>query len=142
MKHRSGTVFEDMYWIDGESGKIVLEVIDSKLPRGIAYTDRIKNAIRDTDNIITLHTHPSSMPPSIEDFNSCCNNHYKIGIIAAHNGRVFWYTSEQEISKILYELYIGEFYDDGCAEFDAQWKALERLRENNLIDFGEVMHNG
>ena len=27
--HRSGTELEDMYWLDGETGEIILEVIDS-----------------------------------------------------------------------------------------------------------------
>lgn len=35
LKHRSGTVFEDMYWIDSESGKLLLEVTDSTIERAI-----------------------------------------------------------------------------------------------------------
>ena len=29
LKHRSGTAFEDMYWIDGETGRVMLSVTDS-----------------------------------------------------------------------------------------------------------------
>lgn len=142
LKHRSGTVLEDMYWIDGSTGDVILAETECTVPRGIPYTDRIKNAIKDAENIVTLHTHPSSMPPSIEDFNSCCRNHYMIGFIACHNGKVIWYRSEQEISKSLYNLYIGEYLTKGFEEFDAQWKALEKLKENYLIDFGEVEYHG
>ena len=41
LKHRSGTAFEDMYWIDGETGRVMLSVTDSADERTITYTDRI-----------------------------------------------------------------------------------------------------
>lgn len=142
LKHRSGTVYEDMYWIDSDTGKVILSVVDSTDERAIVYTDKIRKAIKNNQNIITIHTHPSSMPPSIGDFNSCCKNKYKMGFIACHNGRIFKYSSEQEISSSLYNLYINEFLDDGFEEFDAQLKTLEKLKENYIIDFSEVNLDG
>lgn len=141
LRHRSGTVYEDMYWIDGDTGEIILSVTDSTDERAIVYSDRIKNTIKNNKNIITIHTHPSSMPPSIDDFNSCYKNGYQTGIVACHNGKVFLYSSEQEVSKSLYNLYIGEFLDDGMNEFDAQFKALNKLSESYLIKFAEVLGN-
>ena len=138
LKHRSGTELEDMYWIDSSTGKILLSVTDSTDKRAIVYTDKIKNVIKSKTAIITLHTHPGSMPPSIDDFNSCFKNGYEIGVVICHNGRVFKYSSKQEISKLLYNLYIGEYIDKGNNEFDAQLKTLEKLKENHLIDFEEV----
>lgn len=138
LKHRSGTVFEDMYWIDSETGKVVLSVIDSTDERAIIYTDKIKNTIKNNKNIITLHTHPSSMPPSISDLNSCCKNKYKIGFIACHDGRVFAYTSKQEISENLYNIYIGDFICNGNDELNAQLLALNELKKNHEIDVWEV----
>jgi hypothetical protein len=142
LKHRSGTIFEDMYWIDSNTGKVIFSVTDSTEERAILYTDKIKKAIRNNTNIVTLHTHPSSMPPSIDDFNSCYKNGYKEGFIACHNGKIFKYTAEQEVSKKLYDLYISDFLDAEYEEFDAQIKALEKIKENHLIDFEEVVYNG
>ena len=65
LKHRSGSVFEDMYWIDGKNGKVILSVTDSSDERAIIYTDNIKKTISGYNDIITVHSHPSSMPPSI-----------------------------------------------------------------------------
>ena len=76
LKHRSGTVFEDMYWIDSDTGEIILSVTDSEEERAIVYTDKIRNIVGKNENIITLHTHPSSMPPSLSDLNSCYRNKY------------------------------------------------------------------
>lgn len=138
LKHRSGTELEDMYWIDGKTGKIILSVTDSQEERAIIYTEKIKNTISQNENIVTLHTHPSSMPPSIDDFNSCYKNKYDFGIVVCHNGRVFRYSSQQLVSKSLYNLYIGEYVDNGHTEFEAQIKSLEKLQENHMIYFEEV----
>ena len=78
------------------------------------------------------------MPPSAADFNSCCRNGYKQGYVACHDGKVFAYTSEQEISEELYSLYISSYISEGMSEYDAQIKTLEKLKENHLIDFWEV----
>ena len=120
LKHRSGTVLEDMYWIDSKTGKVLLSVIDSTDEQAIIYTDKIRNTIKSNENIITLHTHPSSMPPSASDFNSCFNNKYKIGFVVCHNGRVFGYTSNEEINENLYNRYIVAYILDGHSEYDAQ----------------------
>lgn len=141
LKHKSGTVYEDMYWIDSKSGDVVLSITDSTDERAIVYTDKIRNTIKNKKDIVTIHTHPSSMPPSIDDFNSCYKNGYQMGIVACHNGKVFLYSSEQEISKSLYNLYVGEFLDEGMDEFDAQFKALNKLSKNYLIKFAEVLAN-
>ena len=91
----SGIAFEDMYWIDLNTGKTILAVEDSKEERAIIYNERIMKTIRNESDIITLHTHPSSMPPSASDLNSCFRNGYKKGLVACHNGRVFGYTANE-----------------------------------------------
>ena len=138
LKHRSGTELEDMYWIDSNTGKIILSVTDSTDKRAIVYSNKIKSIISSNENIVTIHSHPSSMPPSIDDFNSCCKNNYKFGIVACHNGRIFKYSSKQIVSKSLYNLYISEYLDNGFDEFNAQLNALDKLQENHLIYFEEV----
>ncbi|MCM1333720.1 MAG: hypothetical protein NC084_06930 [Bacteroides sp.] len=142
LKHRSGTTYEDMYWIDRDTGKVIFSITDSTDERAIVYTDKIKKAIGEKIRAITLHTHPSSMPPSIDDFNSCFINGYVEGFVACHDGRVFRYSAGQEISKMLYGLYIDDFLYDGFTEYESQIKALEKLKENHLINFEEVGSHG
>ena len=38
LNHRSGTLIEDMYWFDGDNGKIVASVLDETVKEGIVYT--------------------------------------------------------------------------------------------------------
>ena len=104
-----------------------------------SYNKKVKQFVREhKNNIITLHTHPSSMPPSAGDFNSCFINGYKQGFISCHDGMVFAYTSNQIINENLYKLYIASYIKEGYSEFDAQFKAVEKLKENHDIDFWEV----
>ena len=130
LKHRSGTELEDMYWFDSNTGKIIAQEITSTDKRAIAYSDKTRSMVEKNTGLIALHTHPSSMPPSIADFNSCFRNNYKIGYVACHNGKIFAYTSNQMISESLYELYISEYVSSGLSEYDAQLNALNKIKEN------------
>ncbi|MFT3951187.1 MAG: hypothetical protein QM689_04435 [Oscillospiraceae bacterium] len=139
LKHRSGTEFEDMYWFDEATGKVIASETNSTEKRKIVYSEKTKRAVSSTENVLSLHTHPSSMPPSAADFNSCFRNKYKMGYIACHNGKLYGYASEQEISEDLYNLYIASFVSDGYDDLDAQFNAIEKLKENHLIKFWEVL---
>lgn len=139
LKHRSGTELEDMYWFDSNTGTVIAQEIDSTDKRSITYSDKTRLAVEKHDDLIALHTHPSSMPPSAADFNSCFRNRYKIGYIACHNGKVFAYKSSQEISENLYELYISDYISSGLSEYEAQLNTLNKIKENHAIDFWEVL---
>ena len=143
LKHRSGTELEDMYWLDSESGEILLAVTDSTDESSIKYTDsikkKIKQALNNSKKIVAMHTHPKSMPPSIDDFNSCFSHGYIEGFVACHDGKIFRYSSGERVSSSLYELYIQNFLDDGMSEYDAQIKALEKIKVNYDINFEEVL---
>lgn len=141
LKHRSGTVFEDMYWIDGDTGEVILKVTDSNIPRGIAYTDRIRNAIKNKTNIVTLHTHPSSMPPSVSDLNSCFRNQYRMGFVACHDGTVFGYSVNEPINDRIYNIYIQKLAGGGHSEYDAQRLTLIKLMDAYDFNFWEVGSN-
>ena len=138
LKHRSGTLYEDMYWIDGDTGKIIISALNEQTERAVAYTGAMKKALKGHDNIIALHTHPHSMPPSASDFNACYKNNYKQGFIICHNGKIFGYNANENIENTLYTAYIEKFIEQGFSEFDAQIKALTKLKDNSDIDFWEV----
>lgn len=137
--HRSGTELEDMYWIDRTSGKIVVSATDEKIEKSVKYTEKIKKAIEGRSGLITIHTHPGSMPPSIADFNSAFRHGYDISLVACHDGKVFRYKSNEEINERIYNMYIDAFKSQGYDEYKAQIKALEKIAENHNINFEEVL---
>lgn len=138
LNHRSGTMLEDMYWIDKDTGKVVASALNEQLESKIVYSNLLKKSLDGKTNLITMHTHPQSMPPSIADFNSSFRNCYEQCIIICHDGTIYEYISKQEVPKGLYERYIGNYLKEGCTEKEAQLKTLEELKKNFKIDFWEV----
>ena len=140
--HRSGTLLEDMYWIDGNTGDIVAKALDEQEEKKIEYTPSISKAINGRNNLITMHTHPNSMPPSMADFNSCFKHSYDQSLVICHNGTVYSYTSNQKVPDKLYDIYIKKFgitgNTDKETEKDAQLKALLQISRNYSINFMEV----
>ena len=138
LNHRSGTLIEDMYWIDGDTGKVICCALNENSEESITYTNSILKSIEDKRNIFTLHTHPNSMPPSIDDFNSVYSHGYRIGLVICHDGTVYAYTSEKHIRNELYNAYVQEFFSYVHDEKEAQLKALAKLKKSYSIDFWEV----
>lgn len=141
LEHRSGTLLEDMYWIDGTTGEVVAKTLDEQQERKITYTDAILKAIANKNNIIAVHTHPNSMPPSIADFNSAFEHGYSLGLIICHDGTVYAYLSGQIISGKLYEIYIKRFIQMGHTEKEAQLLALDEIKRSYNVDYWEVKHD-
>ena len=104
LEHRSGTKYEDMYWIDPVGLSIVASETEDSSEESIEYSKGIISKISRYNNLITLHSHPNSFPPSINDLNSNYSNHYSVGIVACHDVKVFIYSSWQEINDKYYKL--------------------------------------
>ncbi len=140
LKHRSGTLYEDMYWIDGDTGKVIAREINSETEQQVIYSNATKKSVVSYKggNLIAIHNHPSSMPPSMADFNSCCRGNYNCGYVVCHNGKLYGYRSDQPVSESLYNLCVGDYLDEGLSEAEAQTKALEDIKRNYNIDFWEV----
>lgn len=138
LKHRTGTLYEDMYWIDLETLEIIAQETDKNIEEGIEYSNSTKNAIKDKNNLLTIHSHPNSFPPSISDFRSNYSNNYSIGIIICHNGKIYMYHASEDISERYYNMTVAEYIADGYNDFEAQIKALKEISEKFDIEFKEV----
>lgn len=138
LNHRSGTLFEDMYWIDIDSKMIIASETNQKAECRVQYSDSTVKAIRNYKNLLVLHTHPYSMPPSIRDFNSNINNGYQISLVCCHNGRVFMYQSNRRVVELLYKGTVAKYKKMGYDDFEAQWYALMEYQQRGDIIFKEV----
>ena len=58
--HRSGTKFEDMCWIDMETEKVICCKFNEHITQTIQMTDTISKKLSKYNQIIPIHTHPSS----------------------------------------------------------------------------------
>lgn len=147
LNHRSGTRYEDMYWIDGDTGEVIASILNAVTEEEIIYNSSLLKKLQRHDTIIAMHTHPNSMPPSIPDFNSLYEHGYCLGIVVCHDGKVFTYTSSQEVRESLFDLMIAEYYDEYYNEniederqfeYEAQLFVLNEIRKSYDIDFKEV----
>lgn len=90
----------------------------------------------------TLHSHPNSFPPSIHDLNSNYYNHYDTGIVVCHDGKIFTYSSGEEVSESYYKLKVEKYLKNGYNEFEAQVCALKELQLRFKIQVREVTGYG
>lgn len=142
LEHRSGTKYEDMYWIDAAAKAVVAEETGSNLEEQIIYSNSILSKIQRYDNLITLHSHPNSYPPSINDLNSNFVNNYGLGIVVCHDGKIFKYASNQEIRVDYYKMIVEKYLKKGYNEYEAQIEALKELARKFDIMIEEVADDG
>jgi hypothetical protein len=138
LHHRSGTLFEDMCWIDGETGKLIAEVKDSTTPQKIQYDKNVIEKLSKHKNIIAVHTHPGSYPPSTADFNAYFELGYEQGYVLCHDGKIFKYSAGELIDTELYLAYIRKYKDNGLDEYEAQIKTISQMSKNSNINLLEV----
>ena len=144
LNFRSGTRYESMFWIDADTHEIIAKE-NKKKPKKekcIVYSKStekaIKKAIQNNRNIITIHNHPDSFPPSIEDFNSNYHNNYFLGIVICHDGTIYIYSSKEEIRKNYYELIYNDYKLLNNKDNVAQLNTLNELQRKHKIKFLEV----
>lgn len=138
LNHRSGTLYEDMYWIDIDTGEIVASEVNQKVEKGIWYSKSTLREIEKHKNLLVMHTHPNSMPPSIRDFNSAYKNGYQICLVCCHNGKIFLYKSETYIFEFFYKGTVAKYKNLGYDEYEAQIMALREYETQENISFKEV----
>lgn len=139
LNHRSGTLYEDMYWVDKNTGEIAYSITNSTLLKKIEYPKKLVKLIRENpDKYVTVHNHPESRPPSINDFNANVGNHYSIGIVCCHNGKIYLYYSNEYIPKEFYDYRIAKYKNRYYNEEEAQLMALKDLVRGHDIHFKEV----
>lgn len=144
LEHRSGTKYEDMYWIDLDTLKIVAKEVDSQTVEEITYSEKTKDILKKyKDNpekrILTIHSHPNSWPPSFADLVSNYQNDYNVGLVVCHNGKIFLYSAMEEITEELYNLRVAKYQNQGYNNYEALVCALKELSEKYDILFKEVM---
>ena len=138
LKHRTGTLFEDMYWVDIDSLKIVAAETEQKIIGRIKYSKKTKKVVKKYSNLLAIHTHPNSMPPSVNDFNSSLKNGYRLCVVCCHDGKIFLYHAKRYVPEFLYKGHITKYKRRGYNDYDAQMIVLEELQHNGDIFLKEV----
>jgi hypothetical protein len=150
LEDRSGTRYESMCWIDGDTAKIIEKFeMMGRIPEltgethelKVEYSSAVLHKLHGYNNIIVLHNHPNSTAPSAADFNSAYDHDYNVGFVATHDGRLFRYTSNEVMSELVYNTYWNRFVSNGLDSISAQIRAIEKISENTNVTFEEVLRN-
>ncbi len=139
LRHRTGSLYEDMYWIDMDTCKIITKEINAIKEEQIVYSKATERKIKRYSNIVTIHSHPNSYPPSIDDLNSNFWRKYKIGVVVGHNGSIFLYSANEKISIIYYQILVEEYLKEGYNELEAQKNALNEITDKFDVSYKEVI---
>lgn len=104
IKHRSGTEFEDIAYIDTVSGKTKVNKSYNVMRESKPSKDMNKLLSRaEKKTVVGVHTHPNSQVPSMSDFYACEKREYKYGIAACHDGTLYKYKTVGELNEPMLE---------------------------------------
>ena len=93
LKHRSGTVYEDIYAFNMTTGKVIGSNTNHKVPNESPITDKMRldmtRAIDASEEVVIVHNHPGSSLPSYTDINCLIKTKSTYGVIACHDGSFY-----------------------------------------------------
>ncbi len=118
LKHRNGSEFEDIVYLDARTGKVIYSKIDSTKPFGINLGDDKKLIDSYGGELIAIHNHPGSTRPSIGDIITMNKSPNVVkSVIVGHNGNVHIISGmnkQVDIEKMFSEeyTYIKDIYGD------------------------------
>ena len=140
LQHRSGQNGEDLYLFNTKT-KIWYKSTTGNKAREPEYTQEILDGIANSKKgeLISLHNHPTNMPPSDADINAALKNGYKKGYALCHNGKVFEYTPAKiPISETIYKIRLAKFKELKYNDYEAQIETLKYLADLYGFTFKEV----
>ncbi|MDO4605663.1 MAG: minor capsid protein, partial [Helcococcus sp.] len=114
LNNRNGTVFEDLVFIDTETGK-VLRSDNYEVPNTAKPTKKMWKMLKNskTNTIIGIHNHPNSTIPSAEDLIVSYKRGYKYGLIVGHNGIIYKYKANKLIDSTIYNILFEKIMKNG-----------------------------
>lgn len=135
-----------MYWIDLDTLQVVAQEVNTDTVKSVVYSNRTMEIVQkykknSEKRLLTLHTHPSSFPPSIPDFNANFQNEYNMGLVICHDGKIFLYVAEEELNEAYYDLLVAKKIKQGYNEFEGRCMVLKEMQDFFKMTFREVTNN-
>lgn len=121
MNHRNGTDYEDLYFINATTGK-VLASTKGKTEGQCGPTELMKKMLSESEEntIIGIHNHPRNSAPSVPDILAAVERGYKYGIVVCHDGTVYKYKIIGQINRAFAESFLAFFQRREYIGYDAE----------------------
>ena len=93
LKHRNGTLYEDMAVVMAKTGDVLDINKSSKDERSVAHSATARRLLSESGRgtLVVVHNHPESMSPSAHDFHTLYHKSVKFGVIVCHDGSLVKY---------------------------------------------------
>lgn len=136
LKHRTGTEYEDLSFIDSNTGKYITRT-DYNVRKQVEPSKRMLKMLHSSNpySIIAIHNHPTSTKPSIDDIMIASQRKYKYGIIACHNGNLYRYRIIGEIEETKENVNYIQMLLDTVDRTIYNKDKLEDKFEGELLDY-------
>ena len=150
LNHRNGTDYEDMHlisMIDGlvKGSQTKVEYFDSvpeeERHQQVWYNKSLLSAIKlnGGQNLISIHNHADSYPPSGADFKSQFDHGYKFGIVVCHNGDVYYYeVGNKKFTSKLYDMTVDKYVKLGYSKNEAYEVTLDQFEKDYGIKWRKL----
>lgn len=135
LTHRNGSDGEDLYIISAKTGKRLFSKVTGKNELGVELSTDEISQIRQfakREGIIGMHNHPTNVLPTGSDLVVAGGRKYEFGIVATHDGRVFWYKVGEKPFRSEYFNRIVDKYVSQPYNYD-----IEKAQKETLIEFGK-----
>lgn len=140
LEHRDNTEYEDMYLISKNKSKVVGVQRHSSKRLQIDYNDSLTKAVKKYDDLISIHNHPNSSPPSGGDFASNALRGYKKGVVVCHNGDIWEYSAgkyKENMGKII-DLSIAKYQKRGYTVNESYIEAYNELKNQFTLKWRKL----
>ena len=135
LDNRDGKTTEEMYalFIDGDNagreiGRVTNQHYSFGVDRDEKFIQKLQDADKLGDPIVVIHNHPAGSPPSITDLNELLETTNVSGVVAGHNGSLYYYTRpNREISEATFLEYYRDYYRQYQDKIAAEEYALRML---------------
>lgn len=101
LRHRSGTDYEDLVFIDSKTGNTMVRD-NYNVKKQVIPSRAMKKMVKEAEDytVIAIHNHPTSSVPSLSDLISARDKKYKYGIAAGHDGSIYKYSVSGELNEV------------------------------------------
>ena len=141
LSHRSGSDLEDLVLVSKSEGRVVARSTAGTVPFETARNAEVDRAIstHPRGDLVSVHNHPTDLPPTGSDFVSAGYKGYGGGVVALHNGEVFYY----EVGDIPFRV---ESFDNkvenkvkmGTSRYDAIIEVMREFERSHGIKWEKL----
>lgn len=137
LTHRNGTYFEDVCLIDVNTGKLIEKSYNNKSENEVIYSLKAQKAIKENKNsLIVIHNHGTNNPPTGSDFVSAGSKQYVGGIVACHNGDIYYYKpGNKAFRSEIFAKVVDNYMKKGYNEKEAIKETLDYYAKNFGIEW-------